>query len=96
MAVSLLRTNGKADNEPVRLLAYLIAALQMVCPLKGHLDERRISRFEGWAAMLSPNGETLLVGLVQAALHSVLGQICDLGIPLLEVRCVEARGLRSA
>jgi hypothetical protein len=59
--------------------------------LEGHLDQRRIERFEGLAAMLLPSGETLLTGPVmdQAALHGILSRIRDMGIPLVEVRWVD-------
>ena len=60
--------------------------------LQGHLDERRLRRFEGLTATLLPNGETVLTGPItdQAALHGILGRIRDMGIPLLEVRCLES------
>jgi hypothetical protein len=59
--------------------------------LKGHLDERRLHHFEGFEAVLLPNGETLLTGQIidQSALHGILARIRDMGIPLLEVRCLE-------
>ncbi|MCU0523106.1 MAG: hypothetical protein MUF84_20765 [Anaerolineae bacterium] len=59
--------------------------------VQGHLDNRRVSRFEGFTATLLPDGETLLMGPVadQAALHGILNSIRDMGIPLMEVRCVD-------
>jgi hypothetical protein len=59
--------------------------------LKGHLDERRLRNFEGFEAVLLPNGETLLTGPIvdQSALHGILARIRNMGIPLLEVRCLE-------
>ena len=59
--------------------------------LKGHLDERRLSRFEGLTATLLPDGETLLTGPIvdQAALHGILNRIRDMGVDLIEVRCVD-------
>ena len=59
--------------------------------LKGHLDERRLRYFEGFEAVLLPNGETLLTGPIvdQSALHGILARIRNMGIPLLEVRCLE-------
>lgn len=60
--------------------------------IKGHLDDR-------WAAWVGDltltaldNGETLLTGPVdQAALHSVLRKVRDLGMPLLSVIRVEPK-----
>jgi hypothetical protein len=59
--------------------------------LKGHLDDRRINSFEGFKAVLLPDGETLLTGPIadQAALHGILGRIRDMNIPLLEIRCLD-------
>jgi hypothetical protein len=58
--------------------------------LQGHLDERRLRRFEGLQGALLATGETLLTGPIvdQAALHSILRRINDMGMPLLELRCV--------
>jgi hypothetical protein len=43
-----------------------------------------------WPLTLEDNGETLLTGLVvdQAALHSVLKKVRDVGMPLLSVNHV--------
>ena len=59
--------------------------------LRGYLSDRRISRFEGFTATLLPDGETLLTGPVvdQAALHGILNRIRDMGVDLIEVRCVD-------
>ena len=59
--------------------------------LQGHLNDRRISRFEGLTATLLPSGETLLTGPIvdQAALHGILNRIRDMGVDLIEVRCVD-------
>jgi hypothetical protein len=55
--------------------------------LKGYLDGRWASWFEGMTITLDDNGETLLTGLVvdQAALHGVLRKVRDLGMPLISV-----------
>ena len=60
--------------------------------LKGHLDERRLHNFEGFDAVLLPNGETVLTGWIidQSALHGILARIRNMGIPLLEVHCYES------
>jgi len=59
--------------------------------VRGHLDERRIQRFEDMTATLLEEGETLLTGPVvdQAALHGILSSIRDMGITLVEVCCVD-------
>ncbi len=59
--------------------------------LKGHLEKRWANWFEGLTITALDNGETLLAGLVvdQAALHSLLRKVRDLGMPLLSVIRVE-------
>ena len=55
--------------------------------IKGHLGREWTDWFEGLAVTLEVNGETLLTGPLvdQAALHSVLKKVRDLGVPLLSV-----------
>jgi hypothetical protein len=59
--------------------------------IKGYLDVRWAEWFEGLTITLEENGNTLLSGPVvdQAALHGLLRQIRDLGLPLLSVNPVE-------
>src|SRR4028118_8255 len=59
--------------------------------IKGHLDNRWATRFEGMTLTLADNGDTLLTGLVvdQAALHGLLRRVRDLGMPLVSVISVE-------
>ena len=61
--------------------------------IKGHLGPRWADRFEGLAISLEANGETLLTGPVvdQAALHGVLRNVRDLGLPLLSVVRLESK-----
>jgi hypothetical protein len=61
--------------------------------LKGHLDDKWADWFEGLTITREDNGETLLRGPVvdQAALHSVLRKVRDLGLPLLSVIQVERK-----
>ena len=61
--------------------------------LKGYLDDKWADWFEGLTITRSDNGETLLRGPVvdQAALHGVLRQVRDLGLPLLSVSQVERK-----
>jgi hypothetical protein len=58
--------------------------------LQGRLDPRWASRFDGMT-LTSGDGHTLLAGRVvdQAALHGLLHQLRDLGLPLLSVSQVE-------
>jgi hypothetical protein len=64
--------------------------------IAGHLDRQWTDWFGGLTITLE-GGDTLLTGGVvdQAALHAVLRQVRDLGIPLLSVNRVEPE-LREA
>jgi hypothetical protein len=59
--------------------------------IKGHLADRWADWFEGLTITLEEDGVTLLTGPVvdQAALHSLLRKVRDLGVPLLSVNRVE-------
>jgi hypothetical protein len=59
--------------------------------IKGHLENRWVSWFEGLTITTLDNGETVLTGPVvdQAALHGLLRKVRDLGLPLLSVTQVE-------
>ncbi len=58
--------------------------------IKGHLDGRWADWFGGLTITLEDNGDTRLTGPVvdQAALHSLLRKVRDLGLPLLSVNRV--------
>jgi hypothetical protein len=60
--------------------------------VRGELDTRWQSWFEGMTITIG-DGETLLNGTVadQAALHSLLTKIRDLGLPLIAVNSIETR-----
>jgi hypothetical protein len=58
--------------------------------LEGRLDSRWSARFDGMT-LTTGDGHTLLAGPVvdQAALHGLLHQLRDIGLPLLSVSRVE-------
>jgi hypothetical protein len=55
--------------------------------VKGHLDARWASWFDGLALTHERDGTTVLRGPVadQAALHGLLSRVRDLGLPLVSV-----------
>jgi hypothetical protein len=59
--------------------------------LKGHLGSEWTEWFGGLTITLEENGDTLLTGPVvdQAALHGLLKEVRDLGMPLVSVNRVE-------
>ena len=59
--------------------------------LKGHLDARWATSFEGLSLTHLSDGTTILSGPVvdQAALYGLLRTVRDLGLPLLSVMEVE-------
>jgi len=59
--------------------------------LKGHLAPRWAAWFDGFSLTRERNGTTLLSGTVvdQAELHGVLQKVRDLGLPLLQVTCID-------
>jgi hypothetical protein len=59
--------------------------------VKGHLDRRWAGYFEGLTMTWLPDGETMLFGEIvdQAALHSILSRIRDLGLVLVLVKRIE-------
>jgi len=59
--------------------------------IKGHLGLEWTEWFGGLTLTLDDNGDTLLTGPVvdQAALHGLLRQVRDLGMPLISVTPVE-------
>ena len=59
--------------------------------LKGYLTNQWSEWFGGLAITLEDNGDTLITGPVrdQAALHGLLKQVRDLGIPLISVNRIK-------
>jgi len=57
----------------------------------GHLSANWAARFEGLSMRHEPEGETVLIGMLdQAALHGVFVKIRDLGLNLISVNRVGA------
>ena len=59
--------------------------------IKGHLGPEWADWFGGLSITLEDNGDTLLTGPVadQSALHGLLREVRDLGMPLLSVQSME-------
>ena len=59
--------------------------------IKGHLGPRWDDWFEGMTLTPEANGDTLMTGPVvdQAALHGLLRNLRDLGLPLLSIIRIE-------
>jgi hypothetical protein len=59
--------------------------------LKGHLDPRWAAWFDGLSLTPDSDGTTVIhVEADQAALHGLLRQVRDLGLPLISVNRVES------
>ncbi len=60
--------------------------------VKGHLDARWASSFEGMTLTTAADGTTAIRGPVvdQAALHAVLHKLRDIGIPLISLTPLDA------
>jgi len=73
-------TNPGKPGDPNQPMIYEIR-------IKGHLGGEWADWFGGLALTLEGNGDTLLTGLLvdQAALHGLLRQVRDLGMPLVSV-----------
>jgi hypothetical protein len=85
-----MSNNPDPTTDPSQPVVYQIR-------LKGHLDSQWTDWFGGLTITLEEDGNTLLSGLVadQAALHGLMKQVRDLGIPLVSVCLVEPRPLTT-
>jgi len=61
--------------------------------IKGHLDDKWADWFDGLTIRREENGDSLLTGygVDQAALHSLLRKVRDLGLPLVSVMHVDPK-----
>src|SRR5215210_3200012 len=73
-----MSNNGNSNTDPSKPIVYQIR-------LQGHLGPQWTDWFGGLAITLEDNGDTLLTGPVvdQAALHGLLKEVRDLGMPLI-------------
>ena len=64
----------------------------VIC-VEGHLDEKWSDWLQGMTLRQESDGTSTLEGTLtdQAALHGVLSQIRDLGVPIISFRKVEDR-----
>jgi hypothetical protein len=55
--------------------------------VRGHLDDRWSTWFDGMTLVLTDDGSTVIHGQVddQAALHGLIQKVRDLGLPLISV-----------
>jgi hypothetical protein len=58
--------------------------------IKGHLDQRWATWFDGLTFTYESDGTTRLAGQLadQAALHGVLNKLRDLGLPIISVQSI--------
>lgn len=81
------------DNEGIQMSDTSTAngAGRYEIRLKGHLDNRWATRFDGLTLTTCSDGTTVIHGFVvdQSALHGLLQQVRDIGLPLLSVTRVE-------
>ena len=82
---------GNPRSEPRQPMVYHIR-------IRGHLSDHWGRWFAGFTVALDDHGDTLLSGPVvdQAALHSLLKKVRDLGIPLISVSPVDASRLDAS
>jgi hypothetical protein len=59
--------------------------------IRGHISENWASWFEGLTLRREESGDTIIRGALpdQAALHGILMIVRDLGLTLVEVKCLD-------
>ena len=59
--------------------------------IKGHISENWATWFEGLTLSREESGDTIISGALpdQAALHGILMIVRDLGLTLVEVKCLD-------
>ena len=85
--LGIVGRNGAGKSTLLKLLSRITDPTRGEIRIKGHLDDKWADWFEGLSITRADNGETLLRGPLvdQAALHGVLRNVRDLGLPLLSV-----------
>ena len=65
--------------------------------LKGHLEARWATWFDGLSLTQESDGTTVIRGAVidQAALHGLLSKVRDLGLPLIAVTQVDPKHMKG-
>ena len=84
-------------NEPLTSMGYQDEPQIYEIRIRGHLDARWASQFEGLTITLEEDGDTLLTGPVpdQAALHGLFKKVRDLGMALISVNRVQSNEIHS-
>lgn len=66
--------------------------------MRGHLDNRWITWFDGWELTTCSDGSTVIRAhaVDQSALHGLLQKVRDVGLPLLSVTRIQPDAPNSA
>jgi hypothetical protein len=82
---------GSSEGSPMNEASTAAGAVRYEIRLKGHLDARWASWFDGFTLTSCGDGTSTIRGVVvdQSALHGLLHAVRDLGLPLISVTRVE-------